>query len=129
MRLEHAQGRTAFCSRCCLVHADPFDIECDIFLRVIELARDMSERIDVAVLKAQEQGKRGRPRKYSSDAARQRADYARSRLNGHSPSSETWQIVTTDSKHFHENRGAFLTDAPRGYGKTLQIVEFEGKDD
>jgi hypothetical protein len=132
MRLEHEQGGTAFCSRCCMVHTEPFDIECELHRLVLNLARDISERIDTAAMKAKQQGKRGRPRKYSSDAARMRANRINSlRINEHSPSIvQTWEIVTTDNKHFHPNRGEYLTDAPQGMGRPYsygltEIKEFD----
>jgi hypothetical protein len=120
------------CARCGLVHDEPLDIDCPLFRIMVKFGRDLVERIDLAVKKAVQRGKPGRPRKYADNAARKRAERARKRkegISGRCPIGvEPWMTVFTD-KRSRVNRGQFLTDALKGAGKTLQILERNNDED
>jgi len=128
-REKYKAVKDGLCARCGLVHPEPFDVDCPLFRILVKFGQDIVEGIDLAVKQADRRGKRGRPPKYANDAARQRADHARKGINGHRPSTEEqlWMTVKTDTR-FHPNRGAYLTDAPKGCGRTWQILENKDAD-
>lgn len=137
--LPTARGEK-FCSRCRFTHIPPLDWKCDFFRLMVQFGKAVSDGCDLAVKRATAQGKRGRPPKYASDAARQRADYALRRsnrindlgFNGQSPMGERHAIslVGADEKTCHKvlrdlglgtHRGKHLTDAPEGQGAFLWL--------
>jgi hypothetical protein len=140
---EHVQPTARgekFCSRCRFTHIPPLDWKCEFFRLMAEFGKAVADGCDLAVLKAKAQGKRGRPPKFASDAARQRADYALRRsnkinnlgFNGQYPVGRGSQIslVGADDKTCDKvlrnlglgtHRGEFLTDAPKGKGAFLQL--------